>query len=153
MASFTVSVSYSQIAAFNGELENPFNDWTDQHVAQGFSWRPESVSFKTMFEAGPISVEVQMADDLPTPSGTRAIAVPFTCPEAGKVEIASIADGRETNIPPGSYQLLFETGLRDNTNWCRFTFIPNGSMIPQILIPDQGVKKSDHPLVMDAKPA
>lgn len=152
MAVFDLDVSYSQIAVFNGNLDNPLNDWTDQHVAQGFSWRPESVSFKTLVEVGLVSVEARISKSLPTPSGTRAITVPFTCSEAGKVEIASIADGRDTSIPPGSYQLLFETGMSDETSWCRLTFIPNGSMVPQILIPDQEVAYSDS-LLMDAESA
>ena len=152
MVVFCINISYSQIAVFNSLLANPFNDWKNQHVTQGFSWRPESVSFKTLIDSGPISVEVRTAETLPSPTGTRAITVPFVCSDGGTVEISSITGGQKTDIQPGSYQLLFETGLRDETDWCRFTFIPNGSMTPAILIPDQEVMQPDT-FHMEAEPA
>jgi len=152
MTSFSVDVSYSQIAVFNRDLENPFNDWSDEHVAQGFSWRDESVSFKTLIDAGPAVVEVVLAEGMPTRTGIRAISVPFTCSEGGQVEIASIADGRLTEIAIGNYQLLFETGFAGNQNWCRFTFLPGGSMVPVILISDDEITRTAD-LVMRAVPA
>ena len=149
---FSIDVSYSQISVFNSLLDNPFNNWTPQHVAQGFSWRPGSVSFKTLIDSGPICVEVRMAEALPMPTGTRAISVPFVCPLGGTVEVSSITGGQETDIPPGNYQLLFETGSRDEINWCRFTFVHNGVMMPMVLIPDEEVGQLDS-FLMDAEPA
>lgn len=152
MALATISVSYSQIAVFNGGVDDPFSVWTDQHVAQGFAWRPESVSFKTLIDAGPTSVEVVVADHMPSPSGLRAIAVPFECSEEGEVEVASISDSRIFVVPSGQYQLLFETGYSDEGNWCKFTFIRNGSKIPQIVLRDAELTPSDS-LLMLAEPA
>jgi len=43
-ANFTVVVLYRTLALYDRALENPFNDWTREHWAQGFSWRPGSVS-------------------------------------------------------------------------------------------------------------
>ena len=95
MEKFIIDVSYSQIAVFNSELENPFNDWTDQHVLQGFSWREESGSFKT---------------------------------------------------------LVFETGYSDDLCWSRFTFIPDGSQISEILIADNELDATNE-LIMHADQA
>ena len=37
---FDIEIAYGQIAIFAASLENPFNDWSAEHIAQGFSWRP-----------------------------------------------------------------------------------------------------------------
>ena len=152
MVKFDLNLSYSQIGVFDVELTHPFNDWTDQHVAQGFSWREGSVSFRTLVENGVASVEVIVAEELPNPSGIRAITVPFTSPALGKVGIASIADGRTVSLAAGTYQLLFETGSNHGRNWCRFTFILNGSLQPSILRFDSEVTPNDE-LSMVAGPA
>ena len=111
-----------------------------------------AVSFKTHIEAGTVSVEVRTADKLPVPEGVRAIAVPFTCPRSGKVEVASITDGRTCKFRPGKYQLLFETGKTKKRDWCRLTFIRNGSQVPQVLLSDSEVVPSSS-LLMHAEPA
>tara|TARA_R110002096_G_scaffold197458_1_gene380800 strand:- start:97 stop:555 length:459 start_codon:yes stop_codon:yes gene_type:complete len=149
MEKFIIDVSYSQIAVFNSELENPFNDWTDQHVLQGFSWREESVSFKTLIEAGPMSVEVRKSETLPIPDGIRAITVPFHIPVGKNLEIATITEGRVVGLAGGIYQLVFETGYSDDLCWSRFTFIPDGSQIPEILIADDEID-STKKLIMHA---
>lgn len=133
MEKFIIDVSYSQISVFNSELENPFNDWTDQHALQGFSWREESVSFKT----------------LPIPDGIRAITVPFYIPVGKNLEIATITEGRVVGLAGGIYQLVFETGYSDDLCWSRFTFIPDGSQIPEILIADDEID-STKKLIMHA---
>ncbi|MEQ8853633.1 MULTISPECIES: competence protein ComJ [Gimesia] len=152
MEKFIVDVSYSQIAVFNSGLENPFNDWADQHVLQGFSWREESVSFKTLIEAGPMVVEVRKSESMPTPNGLRVITVPFKCPHGNKVEISSIADGQVVSIEGGNYQLIFETDISDDQCWSRFTFIPNGSKLPEILIADTEIDPTTE-LIMHAEEA
>ncbi|MEW4455215.1 competence protein ComJ [Bremerella sp. JC817] len=152
MARFNIEISYSQISVFNGRLAEPFNDWSPDHVAQGFSWRPESVAFMTLIDAGPVDAEVRIEETSPNPSGARAIRVPFECPEDGVIEIASITDGVETSIPPGRYALLFETGMQEDQCWCRLTFTPDPSATPAVLIADGELHPSD-PLLMEAEPA
>jgi hypothetical protein len=34
-----LSILYSQLAIFSADLAQPYNDWNERHVAQGFSWR------------------------------------------------------------------------------------------------------------------
>jgi hypothetical protein len=117
----SLEISYSQIAIFRSALQQPFNDWTDTHVRQGFAWRPGSVSFATVEQAGQLDVEV-VRDAATTQSSraSRIIAVPFEVDESGEVEVASIADGEAISIPPGKYRLTFEHGLNDDgAMWCR----------------------------------
>jgi hypothetical protein len=107
---FTISVSYSQLTVFDRSLERPFNEWTDRHVAQGFSWRHGTVSFGTVEDSGSHRVTVRLSDHEhdPNPDAIRVIDVPFEVPPGGRIEIGSIADSTSLVLPPGSYQLRFE---------------------------------------------
>jgi len=106
-----IFVSYSQLAVFDHSLERPFNDWTERHVAQGFAWRPGSVSFATLEEGGDHLVAVSLEDmrnDEPPIDAVRVIDVPFEVPPSGSIEIGSISDCRSVELPAGHYQLRFE---------------------------------------------
>ncbi|ALV28013.1 competence protein ComJ [Pannonibacter phragmitetus] len=95
-------VSYRQLSVFASSLSQPFNDWTDQHVAQGFAWRPGSVSFRTMSEVGTHIVDVEVVDRLNAvhPDTLRAIEVPFEVPPDGEIEIGSISETVPLTLPP-----------------------------------------------------
>lgn len=105
-----VDVSYGQLVVFASSLGQPFNDWTDQHVAQGFAWRPGSVSFRSMVEAGQHSVEIAVADWIGAihPDAVRAVEVPFEVPADGAVEVGSIAETVPLSLPAGSFLLRCE---------------------------------------------
>ena len=60
--SFPLYASYAQVAIFLSSLEQPFNNWTDRHVAQGFAWREGSVSF-AVTDGGDCFVEILLNDD------------------------------------------------------------------------------------------
>jgi Competence protein J (ComJ) len=113
---FVISVSYSQLAVFDHSLERPFNEWTDRHVAQGFAWRPGSVSFCTVEESAQYFVMVRLGDHErdPEPDAIRVIDVPFDVPHEGRIEIGSISDSVPLVLPSGSYQLRFECHRRTN---------------------------------------
>lgn len=146
-------ISHSQIAFFNGKLVNPFNNWTRQHVAQGFSWRKESVSFGTLVDGGRIDVEFINAGEFrPTGGAVRVISVPFLCLESSSLEIASIVESIPVKLNPGDYQLIYETGWHGDQCWCRFTAIIDGDMSPQLLLIDPALNPS-YPLLMSAEPA
>src|SRR4051812_42082110 len=121
---FTLDVSYGQLCVFDGNLPNPFNDWSDEHVRQGFSWRKGSACFRTLNEGGPVLVEVGEADHIELkPFTTRAISVPFTVVPNSSVEVATVTESKRIEIEPGEYQLVFEAGILDGKDWCRFTFV------------------------------
>jgi len=110
MTEFRLFVSHAQIAVFHSDLQNPFNDWTDQHVAQGFSWRPGSVSFRSLAESGVHSISVEVVDRLEPPGANalRAVEVPFEVPESGRIEVSSISDTMQLSLTPGAYLLRCE---------------------------------------------
>ena len=105
-----LEVSYGQLAVFASSLKQPFNDWTDQHVSQGFAWRPGSVSFRTMVEAGRHSIEIEVANHVGDIHAdvVRVIEVPFESPADGAVEVGSIAETVPLSLPPGSFLLRCE---------------------------------------------
>jgi len=105
-----VEVAYGQIAIFTRALQQPFNDWTDRHVAQGFAWRPGSVSFRTIVEAGRHSVEINVTEHVgPISVGAvRAIEVPFEVPADGAIEVGSISDSVPLSLPAGVFLLRCE---------------------------------------------
>jgi hypothetical protein len=110
MTTFRVFVSYSQLSVFDPSLAKPFNNWTRVHVAQGFAWRPGSVSFKTLSESEACDVELLFGEgERPIAShALRVIEVPFLVPSNGLLEVASIGEGQRLELSPGSYQLRFE---------------------------------------------
>lgn len=93
MISFDTVITYSQISIFNSNLDEPFNDWNDDQVRQGFSWRPESVSFKTLSNDAVVHVTFEKVSQFsPSAESERTISVPFSCNEVGEIEVAGITD-------------------------------------------------------------
>jgi hypothetical protein len=105
-----LEVSYGQLAVFASSLKQPFNDWTDQHVSQGFAWRPGSVSFRSMVEAGRHSIEIDVANHVGAvhADAVRVVEVPFEIPADGAVEVGSIAETVPLSLPAGSFLLRCE---------------------------------------------
>lgn len=153
MESSKMFVSYAQIAFFDGTLPKPFNNWTEQHVKQGFAWRQGSVSFKTLIASGEMNVEfVCVTHFSPAINSMRTISVPFSCRHEAKIEIATITDSKSVKLDFGHYQLVFETGQLDNKYWCRFTAVRHGTLDPMILVRDSEIDPV-FPLIMEAVPA
>lgn len=151
---FNIYISYSTIAVFDSSLAQPFNDWNDQHIAQGFSWRPGSVSFLTLEESGTYTVSITASEQVQVRADAlRAILVPFTCPEHGRIEIASISESKLLECPPRTGGLLYESGFSSNgLLWCKLTFIIGPSPEPRILVSDSEVVPLLS-LLMSAEPA
>lgn len=105
-----IDVDYGQLVVFLGALTQPFNDWTDRHVDQGFAWRPGSVSFRTIEPTGLHRVEVSCVGKLADPDSeaVRVIDVPFEVPQDGVVEIGSVASTVPTTLPSGQFVLRCE---------------------------------------------
>jgi len=108
--SFGVEVSFGQLAVFVQSLRQPFNDWTDRHVSQGFAWRPGSVSFRSVAESGWHQIEIVVADRMGAvhSEAVRVIEVPFQVPEGGAMEIGSISASVPLSLPAGAFLLRCE---------------------------------------------
>ena len=153
---FDVDVTYSQLAIFWAALPQPFNDWTDMHVSQGFAWRQGSVSFKTLDEQGVHSVSCALINKAAPVSkdAIRVIQVPFEVPDDGMLEVASISDSVSIELPNGMYQLRCELILPKNgARPCVNLFFLKTSY------PSFSVVKADNdlsvklPLLISAEPA
>lgn len=154
MSQLQLDVSYGQVAVFDPDLENPFNDWSERHNLQGFSWRPGSVSFATLENAGPIRILVTRSVEYSQGRNiTRAIRVPFLVTSSGKVEIASIASSLVVEIPEGEYSLFFEHTILANEGImaANLRFVPHATH-PKVLIMDD-LLSPEYPLLMEADPA
>lgn len=109
-ARLSFDVSYSQLAVFVSSIKQPFNDWTDRHVDQGFAWRAGSVSFRTLAEEGVHAIEVSVVDRMGPirNDAIRVIEVPFDVPPDGAVEIGSISETVSVSLPAGAFLLRCE---------------------------------------------
>ena len=126
-----VAISYAQVCVFDPELAAPFNDWSDLHVQQGFSWRPGSVSFAVGPDCPRLHVTVYRSAPKPElAEASTAIRVPFEVPPGGEVEVASIADGFLVEIAPGLYDLYFAM----NGEWVDLTFAERVHGDAQVLV-------------------
>lgn len=153
---FSISVSHSQIAIFDRLLDRPFNEWTRAHLDQGFSWRPGSVSFRTLEEAGEHNIAVFVnsnAADIPF-DAVRVIEVPFEVPPSGAIELGSIADIQALFIPAGLYQLRFECYALANSPAPRVRFVLDKNREPKFGITRaDSALRSPKDLLLTASPA
>ena len=123
-------LSHHQLAVFASSLKDPYNDWSDQHVSQGFTWRPGSVSFGSMVGAGHHWVEIEVVRHAGSvhPDAVRVIEVPFEVPADGAIEVGSIAQTVPLSLPGGSYLLRCEfmpPSGTDEDERVRLTFAKN----------------------------
>ncbi|MBC7817687.1 MAG: hypothetical protein IAG10_12410 [Planctomycetaceae bacterium] len=155
-ASLEFEVSYGQLAVFVSSLDKPYNDWTAKHVAQGFSWRPHSVSFRTLAEAGRHAAVVNL--DARTgplhPDTVRAIEVPFDVPEDGAIEIGGIAETIPFSLPPGRYLLRCEFLATENEspNRVHLTFANEESPRFSVVLADAELSDYEN-ILRTAEPA
>jgi hypothetical protein len=152
---FNLSIAYSTIAVFEPTLDHPFNDWTNKHIYQGFSWRKESVSFRTLRDYGIAKVQTVIANELKiAPDITRAILVPFEVASSGRVEITSIDRGEVIEIPSGSYALVYQARvLNAKEELCLMTFIPAIEPVEPHILRTDPLLSPEYPLLMEAQAA
>jgi hypothetical protein len=154
---YDFSILYSQLIVSDPITAPVSNDWQERHVAQGFAWRPGTVSFGTLGDVGTLRVEVLIGAELEVrPEAVRATVVPFSVSPTGLVEISDTANEETTSVAPGEYALLCEMGYPSErrgqeAEWCRLTFIPGGDVRPEILRADVGLSPQ-YPLLMEADP-
>jgi hypothetical protein len=162
ISSFTVDVAQKILAILvSGQR---LNDWSPKAYAQGFSWRPQSVSFLT-FDDGNVLTEVHLEQKISLKKNAiRAIVVPFQVSNKGAVEVFGIFQrkGETVAIRKGKYALVFQLGYTGNLThpapdinvkemWCRLGFILSDDASARILKQDDDLNPPNE-LVMDGKP-
>ncbi|MEO5326531.1 competence protein ComJ [Mesorhizobium sp. CC13] len=151
-----LEVSYGQIAIFDPSLSQPFNDWTEQHVAQGFAWRPGSVSFRTVGDDGHYCIAIEVVDHAGPlePETVRAIEVPFDVPPRGEIEVASIADTAPFSIEAGGFLLRCEfiRPGHPSGHQAKFTFSRKDKQRFAVMLADEALSING-PLLTTAKAA
>jgi hypothetical protein len=136
----------------------PFNNWTNDHVRQGFAWRDKAVSFKTMEDSGDLACYVRVLDSFEeVKRSLRSIRVPFTIGGDGSVSIAGIMDEKQLKLPTGEYALHFDT-MRDDPSAeamiAVFSFCRHGEKTPAILKANRDIWVPEFGIyLMEADPA
>lgn len=150
---FESNILYSQLAIFQYGLENPFNDWNDTHVNQGFAWREGSVSFGTFFDDEECKITVRVSDKKEVDTDAiRAISVPFYISNKG-IEVGSIMETKAIAIEEGMYELLFTVQrLENGVGHYSFVFIRNDNPMAKVIKADEELNPPPV-LVMNAEPA
>lgn len=150
---FESDIFYSKIAVFQYGLENPFNDWNDTHVNQGFAWRKGSVSFRTITDDEECKISVRVTDKKEVDrDATRAITVPFYISHKG-IEVGSIMETKAIDIEEGMYGLLFTVQrLGNGLDHYSYAFIKNDNPMAKIIKADEELNPPSV-LEMNAEPA
>ncbi len=105
----TLPIFYRTLTIHQADLASPFNNWRQEHIRQGFTWRPGSVSFGTLDpDTITESLLVELNDSY-TPSRTarRVIKVPFEVGSAGVEVTSPVSYSWTLAIPPGQYTIFF----------------------------------------------
>jgi len=162
MKRFSTDISYYQINVHWKILDRPFNDWRDEHIAQGFSWRPGSVSFST-FAEGKLDVCIRFQEERTYRlDALRTIEVPFTVPAYTLIEVESMCDKRAAiDLDVGHYRLIFEHGYNSPPDpfhanedmWADFTFIPVPVPVEPRIVRADPTLSPPTSLLMTADPA
>lgn len=158
-----VSISYKTLTLHRAGIDLPFNDWSPTHIRQGFSWRPESVSFRTLDpEISSNMVVVDLRDSYsPPPQARRVIRVPLSVDTRGIEVTSPVSDAWTIAIPPGHYALFFSIEPADAARqdgpgeaWgYHLTFVPSPENVPAEILRADDQLDPPGALLMEAQPA
>lgn len=108
-----LDLSYKQFIIFNISEENPFNDWEQTHIQQGFTYRKNSVGIMTFSETGMLNVVINKSFT-ENKKAKRILQIPFEI-KHNAVEIATVTDSIQCEIKNGFYILSIQGwNLKDN---------------------------------------
>ena len=104
----SVQILYGQLAVSRPEIAL-LNLWSDDDVAQGFSWREGSISFGVPDHDGPSVVEVNCVDTRPEflPNSIHAVEAPLRLGDDGLL-LATVTDEIHLRVRAGLYSVRCE---------------------------------------------
>ena len=133
MIEFPLTVLYTQIQAYRAGMPRAGSLWTDDHVAQGFAWRPETVAFGVPDHDGPCLLQAgAVAHHQLDPEVLWAVAVPFEV-TTGRVSVGTVLSTVDIELPAGRHRLIFEARpgvARGDANYAfllRLSFMPDAA--------------------------
>lgn len=103
---FLVTILYSQISIYDDPAPD-FPKWTEEHVAQGFAWRPGHVSFGVPDHNGQCRVIIKTADkfDELKDKDFRVIRVPIEL--TSSAWLATVIDEHAIPLETGTYAIEY----------------------------------------------
>ncbi|MDR6873282.1 hypothetical protein J2Y55_004306 [Bosea sp. BE125] len=131
MLEFPLTVLYTQIIAFRTNLPRPGLLWSDDHVAQGFAWRPETVAFGVPDHDGACLLHVEalaLPYQLP-PEALWALSVPFEV-STGRVSVGTVLNTHDFELPIGSYSLIFDVLPGRTIERATYAYLPRLLFVP-----------------------
>jgi hypothetical protein len=151
---FQMFLEYRFVAVSLPHEAHLLNGWNRTHGAQGFSWRPGSVSFMGFDVNGysPVSVELQDSY-VPPVAATRIIKVPFQVEENGIILSDPLTQEWPVPIPPGNYALYFAAEPFEADWKYTLTFVPEKALPQAEIIRADEFLSPPEKLLMHAEPA
>ncbi|SDP37416.1 competence protein ComJ [Phyllobacterium sp. OV277] len=108
IAEFAVTVVYTQIVVFDPSITQTELEWSEDHIAQGFTWMPGNVAFGAPDHDGSCLLQVDTTEQFQIdPQALWAVCVPFDVAST-PLSIGSIFNPQTVSIPAGKYNLVFE---------------------------------------------
>lgn len=109
MKTFDAMINYSQFNIFrDGAVAG--NDWTGEHMAQGFSWRDDCAAFGLPQGVEWVRVEVATSDVMPPlPDETLLrIVVPWSVDNDDATSFSNPVKATPLGLPAGRYALVYD---------------------------------------------
>ena len=152
VARLDLDLDLPQIYLFVDDKQGVDDVIADGEIAQGFSWRPTTLTFYVFEECDVTShvvAEFCLAERAePSAKAERVIRVPFALGESDRLKVMEVRDSwtADIDVPAGDYCVTFELGHADREAspercelWARFTFVP-GTCEAEIVRADPGLK-------------
>lgn len=97
-------VFYSQMSVFLSGMNDPYNEWLNHHVKQGFSYREGSISFIIPKSVKVINLVVERRNEMSDDGDCyTSIVVPFRVYGGKGVEIGNVFETVRYLVPDGEH--------------------------------------------------
>jgi len=148
-----LELSYKQFCIFNESVKNPFNDWSEESIAQGFSIRKESISIMTLNSNGVLKISV-LTDNRLLENAKRIIEFEYMVKDEN-LSIATISSELKIKIKEGLYKIRVQLcNESDESELCYLSFLKKNEedILPRYLRYDKEITKLSN-FELNSKPA
>lgn len=148
-----LELSYKQFCIFNESVNNPFNDWSEENIAQGFSIRKESISIMTLNSSGILKISV-LTDSRLLDNAKRIVEFEYMVKDEN-LSIATISSELKIKIKEGLYKIRVQLcNESDESELCYLSFLKKDEedILPRYLRYDKEITKLSN-FELNSKPA